>query len=242
MNGFLKNPFSVLYVIGVTLFFSVWTILDVSIRKVQRETLNKRLRLWAKMLVDNIKLDYSVHNPYNVKIDNNKPCILMCNHSSHYDIPLSLLTIEGSIRMLAKRELMKIPIWGRGMRVTEFVALDRKNPRQALKDMKYAKSLMKQGIVLWIAPEGTRSKTGKLQRFKTGGFKLSIDAGAVIIPIGIIGSNEVMAAKSLQINKGKHVEVHIGMPVDSAEYSRNERKDLIWNVESQIKHMIGQAN
>ncbi len=242
MNGFLKNPFTVLYVLGITLFFSIWTILDVSIRTVSRKTFDKRLRLWAKMLVNNAKLDYSVHNPHNVKIDNTRPYILMCNHSSHYDIPLSLLAIEGSIRMLAKRELMEIPIWGRGMRLAEFVALDRKNPRQAIKDMRYAKTLMKQGIVLWIAPEGTRSKTGKLQKFKTGGFKLAMEAGAIIIPIGIVGSGEVMAAKSLQINKGKHVEVHIGKAVDSSEYPRKDRKELIRNVESQIRYMTGQAN
>ncbi len=71
---------------------------------------------------------------------------------------------------------------------------------------------------------------------------MSMDAGATIIPIGIVGSGEVMAAKSLQINKGKHVEVHIGKPVDSSEYSRKDRKDLIRNIESQIRHMTSQVN
>lgn len=126
--------------------------------------------------------------------------------------------------------------------MAEFVALDRKNPRQAIKDIRYAKTLMEQGIVFWIAPEGTRSRTGKLQRFKTGGFKLSMEAGATIIPIGIVGSGEVMAAKSLRINKGKHVDIHIGRPVDSSKYSRKNREDLILNVESQIRHMTSQAN
>ena len=69
-----------------------------------------------------------------------------------------------------------------------------------------------------------------------------MEAGATIIPIGIVGSGEVMAAKSLQINKGQHVDIYIGKPIDSSDYSRKDRKDLVRNVESQIRHMTNQAN
>ncbi len=242
MNDFFKNPITVIYAVGVTFFISIWTILELSVRKVSRKTMDSRLRWWAKSLLNNIDLNYTIHNPHNLSLEKGKSYIVMCNHSSQYDIPLSLMAVNGSVRMLAKKELFDIPIWGKGMKKSDFVSIDRNNPRQAVKDMRYARTMMKKGIVLWIAPEGTRSKTGKLQPFKTGGFRLAIESGATIIPLGIVGSNKVMQAKSLKINKGKQVDIYIGKPVDASDYSKQTRNELLKAVESQIRFLIGQAN
>jgi 1-acyl-sn-glycerol-3-phosphate acyltransferase len=72
----------------------------------------------------------------------------MSNHRSHYDIPLIFLSLPGSIRMLTKKELFNIPIWGRGLRAAEFLSIDRRDHAQAMKDMEYAKERMQSGIVL----------------------------------------------------------------------------------------------
>jgi 1-acyl-sn-glycerol-3-phosphate acyltransferase len=237
-KDFLQNPFTILYAMGITLMVSLWTILELSVRKIPREILDKRLRWWAKRLIDFIKLKVTIHNPHQIAFENGKAYIVMCNHNSHYDIPLSLLSLPGSMRMLAKKELLQIPVWGRAMRLTDFVSIDRFNPRQALKDMKYAKRVMEKGTVLWIAPEGTRSVTGELQPFKPGGFRLAIECGATIIPLGIIGSNKVMAAKSFIVNKNGAVDIHVGKPIDASHYNKRQRDQLLKEVETEIRNLV----
>ncbi|MCG8338882.1 MAG: 1-acyl-sn-glycerol-3-phosphate acyltransferase [Proteobacteria bacterium] len=237
-KDFLRNPFTILYAIGITMFVSAWTILELAFRKIPRKILDNRLRWWAKKLIKFIKLSYRVHNPHHTSLEKGKAYIVMCNHCSHFDIPLSLLSLPGSIRMLAKKELLQIPVWGKAMRMTDFVSIDRFNPRQALKDMKYAKQVMEKGTVLWIAPEGTRSVSGDLQPFKPGGFRLAIECGATIIPLGIIGSNKVMAAKSFIVNKNGEVDIHIGKPIDASNYNKRQRDQLMQEVESEIRRLV----
>lgn len=235
LRDFIRNPFTILHAMGITLITSVWTISELAIREIPKPTLDRRLRWWAKKLLDWIDLSYVVHDPHQIKLEKNKPYIVMCNHNSYYDIPLSLVALPGSIRMLAKKELLKIPVWGKAMQLTDFVSIDRFNPRRALKDMKYAKKVMERGTILWIAPEGTRSKSGQLQPFKPGGFRLAIECGATIIPLGIVGSNKVMAAHSLVVKRNKNVEIHVGKPIDASKYNKRQRDQLMQAVEDEIR-------
>ncbi len=237
-KDFLHNPLTVLYVIGITLLISAWTILELTFRKVTREKVDRRLKWWAKKLLRFIKLSYAVHDHHQLNLEKGKAYIVMCNHCSHYDIPLSLVSLPGSIRMLAKKELMQFPIWGKAMHLTDFVSIDRFNPRQALKDMRHAKRVMEQGTILWIAPEGTRSVNGKLQPFKTGGFRLAIECGATIIPLGIVGSDKVMAAKSLIVNKKRKVDIYIGKPIDASSFSKRQRDQLMQEVQAEIQDLL----
>ncbi|MCP4754671.1 MAG: 1-acyl-sn-glycerol-3-phosphate acyltransferase [Proteobacteria bacterium] len=240
MKRRLTNLMVLVHGISLTLFASVWTMAELSIREIPRKTIDDRLRWWAKSALNFIKLSYTVHNPNDFRIEKGKSYIFMCNHASLYDIPLSMLTIKASIRMLAKKELINIPIWGRSMLMTDFVSLDRQNRRQALKDLENAKEKMKKGIVLWIAPEGSRSRTGELQPFKRGGFRLAMEMGAMIIPVGIKGTHEILPAKTFDVRTGRHADAYIGKPVDASKYSVRTRKDLIAEVENQIRDMIGQ--
>jgi len=151
----------------------------------------------------------------------------MVNHRSHYDIPLSFVSLPGSIRMLTKNELFKIPIWGKGMKAAEFISIDRKNLEQALKDLDEARRLMLSGIVLWVAPEGSRSRTGKLGEFKKGGFMLALQTGAIIIPVGIKGSETILPPDSLDFYLNRKVDITIGEPLDAALYNVDQRDALM---------------
>lgn len=234
----LRNPFTVLHALLITFSMSAWTMLQLSFSRLSREKLDQRLRWWAGSLLRFIKLDYTIHNPHQTTLEKGKPYIIMCNHCSYYDIPLSLMALPGSIRMLAKKELLQIPIWGNAMKMTEFVSIDRFNPRQALKDMNYARKVMENGIILWIAPEGTRSATGELQPFKPGGFRLALQCAATIIPVAIEGSNRVMAARSMVVKRGQHVDIHIGRPIDASQFNKRQRDELAGVVENEIRSML----
>ena len=131
-------------------------------------------------------------------------------------ILISFVALPGSIRMLAKSELYRIPVLGLTMRLAEFPSINRHKRNQALADLARARQMMESGIVLWAAPEGTRSRTGELLPFKKGCFHLALDTEAVIVPVAIRGIHKVLPARSWRFNLGQQVSVHIGEPIDAA--------------------------
>lgn len=207
--------------------------------RINRTWVDKTIHIWINHLLRVVDVTCHVKNPFHVEPQPGKATIIMCNHSSLYDIPLSFKTFpHHSIRMLAKKELSKIPVLGKGMVAAEFPFVDRKNRHQALKDLEYARLLMESGIVIWIAPEGTRSKDGQLAPFKKGAFITAIQAKAIIIPIGIRGANTILPARTTQFHMHQTAEIHIGKAIDASVYSLEQKEDLISRVHQSIKHLL----
>lgn len=210
-------------------------------KKPTRADYDKILQHWITELLDRARVHCTVLNPLNVQPEPGKPIILMCNHSSAFDIPLAFKAFpEHSIRMLAKKELSKFPLLGNAMSAADFPFIDRKNRYQAVKDLQHTKMLMESGIIIWLAPEGTRSKTGKLAPFKKGGFITAIQAKATIIPIGIRGAFNILPGKSLRLNLDQQAELHIGQPIDAAEYTLDNKEELLQRTYVAIKELIGE--
>lgn len=235
----LRTLWIILISSAITIHSSLRIIFMCLLGKSARERIDQECRRWARRLLKAVKANYQVHNPHHVDVSQYPRCILMANHSSHYDIPLSMAALPGSIRMLAKQELGRIPIFGKALKMAEFPLVNRQNPRRAVKqDLANAQKLMQDGIIVWIAPEGSRSHTNELQRFKRGGFALAINAQATIIPIGIEGSQKILPAKTLQFHLHQTVNIHIGEPVDASAYRSEDINQLIENIREQIRHMI----
>lgn len=208
-----------------------------------RPWVDKTIHNWVDQLLNEVHVQYKVNNPLNTQPQPGHATILMCNHSSAYDIPLGFKAFPNhSIRMLAKRELSKIPLLGKGMSAAEFPFIDRKNRYQAVKDLEYAKELMNSGIILWISPEGTRSRDGTLAPFKKGAFITAIQASAVIIPIGIRGAFNILPARSFQINLNQQAEIHIGKPIDASQFTIKNKEELIQQTYQAIKELVGEGN
>lgn len=204
-----------------------------------RAWVDATIQIWVKRILNLVKVQCKVVNPYNVKPEAGQATIIMCNHSSLYDIPLSMQAFPNySMRMLAKKELSKIPIMGKGMTAAEFPFIDRKNRRQAIKDLQAVQELLASGIVIWIAPEGTRSKDGKLAPFKKGAFITAIHAKATIIPIGIRGAFDILPARTCQFNLHQTAEVHIGKPIDASKFTLATKDELIDQVFIAIKNLV----
>ena len=226
--------------IAPTLAISVYALYMRLTNTYDRRHADNILRWWSGLLLKAVDASWEVNNPHNVTITHGKPHIIMSNHRSHYDIPLIFVSLPGSIRMLTKKELFKIPIWGRGMKASEFISIDRKNHDQALKDLEEARTMMEDGIVLWVAPEGTRSRTGKLGEFKKGGIMLALQMGALIIPVGIRGSDRILKPDSFDFYLKQKVQVNIGQPIDASRYSVEERDRLIQDIRKTMKELSGQ--
>jgi 1-acyl-sn-glycerol-3-phosphate acyltransferase len=228
-----------LYVtLRITIIVLYWTYVK---RGYPRKDGDGLLHWWSNGLVNAVRIKKTVFDPFSIRIEPGKRYIIMSNHRSHYDIPLTILSLPASIRMLTKKELFKIPLWGRGMAAGEFICIDRKNIEQAKQDLKKAREKMEDGIVLWISPEGTRSRTGRMGPFKKGGFILAIEAGAQIIPVGIRGSEKVLQPETWEFFLDQKVEVYIGKPIDASAYTLEHKDKLIEVVRREISVLCGEA-
>ena len=219
-------------------YFTVWyscrIIWTGLVSKTPRKKMDYLIRSWAKRLLSPTKMKYTVHNPHNIEFNSNRPIILVSNHLSAYDIPLCILAIPASVRMLAKKELFRIPFMAQGMKAAEFIKIDRQNRKEAVKDLAHAKQKLESGIVAWIAAEGTRSKTTEMLPFKKGAFSLAIDTQAIIVPVVICGIEKVLPTKTTKLTTGLHVDVHIGESVDVEGMTKKETKQLMDDVRNQM--------
>jgi len=227
--------------VSATLRITLATLRDGFRGRNRRVAVDERLRWWSGRLLELVDLRCTVVNPGGVAPVSGQPTIIMSNHGSIYDIPLIFVAMSGSIRMLTKKELFRVPLWGRGMAAAEFIAIDRKNHEQAIAALAEAKTKMASGIVVWVAPEGTRSRDGDLGPFKKGGFVLALQTGATILPVGIRGARDVLPPGTLAVNLGKTSEIHVGAPIDASAYSSEQRDELIATVKAEIRRLAGLA-
>jgi 1-acyl-sn-glycerol-3-phosphate acyltransferase len=207
-----------------------------------REYGDKCLRWWAGKLVDAVRIRCEVRDPHGLVLEPGKRYIIMSNHRSHYDIPLVILSLPGSIRMLTKKELFHVPLWGRGLKAGEFISIDRSDLEQAKQDLAAAREKMESGVVLWISPEGTRSRDGRLGPFKKGGMIMAIESGATIIPVGIQGTEEVLRPKTLQFYLDRDVTIDIGAPIEASRFTVEQKDRLLAEVRGAIAELCGEAD
>jgi 1-acyl-sn-glycerol-3-phosphate acyltransferase len=195
-----------------TLAITLPTFADAMLGRLTIERSDVRLAGWSRALVRIADIDLTVEGLANLPRD--RACIYMSNHQSHYDIPILYSVFPGTLRMVAKAELFRVPIWGRAMREAGFVRVTRSGDRaEAQAAMRECADALGRGINVWIAPEGTRSPDGRLGKFKKGGFILARDTGADIVPIAIDGSRGILPKNSKMVQRGVRVRVAFGAPI-----------------------------
>jgi 1-acyl-sn-glycerol-3-phosphate acyltransferase len=133
----------------------------------------------------------------------------MSNHQSLYDIPVIFQVIEQRLRMVSKIELASVPVWGAAMRASGFIFVDRRNREAAIRSLGEARAKLDDGVLVWIAPEGTRSRDGALGPFKKGGFILAEEMGVPVLPISIHGTSTILPARTWDLRRDQPVRVTI---------------------------------
>ena len=163
-----------------------------------------------------------------------RPYLFMSNHESQADIPLLFATVPGTLRMVAKKELFSVPIWGPALSASGYVAIDRKNHHQAIASLKLAQNLLREGISIWMAPEGTRSPSGELLPFKKGGFMLALQGRIPIVPVGLAGPRDVLPKHAWAVRLDQRVTVRFGPPIETDGLEADARDELMEQVRAEI--------
>jgi 1-acyl-sn-glycerol-3-phosphate acyltransferase len=160
-----------------------------------------------------------------------KTYVFLSNHASNLDPPILIPLIPRRTSVLVKKELFRIPILGRAMRMASLVPVDRSNRDAAVASLRRAAQVLRQGISMTIFVEGTRSADGRLLPFKKGPFYLAMDAAVEVVPVTIAGTHELMPKTRMSIRPGT-VTVTFHPAVDPRRF--DGRESLMEAVRTQI--------
>lgn len=227
---FLQTVIILVYVVLATIVMATVTIV-VALFSRNGNAPHLVARAWARSILFVSGIHVHVNGLENLNVDGS--CILMPNHQSNFDIPVLLGCLPIQFRWLAKSELFKIPIFGRGMRGCGYISIDRSNRKSAFQSLAEAAAKIRNGVSVLIFPEGTRSRDGRILPFKKGGFVLSVDAGVPIVPIVIFNTWSIMPKDRLRI-RTQSVRMDILTPIPTSGYTRKTKDDLMNSVRNTI--------
>ena len=159
----------------------------------------------------------------NIPKDTMRLCFVS-NHKSLVDIPLVVGYLPVPLGFIAKKELHRVPILRTWMDILGCVYIDRSDLRSQIKAILDGVSAIKAGHPQLIFPEGTRSKSESFGNFKSGSIKLATRAKAIILPLTINNTSLLLESKTRI--KRQELELVIHKPIDTAELSDNELKEL----------------
>jgi 1-acyl-sn-glycerol-3-phosphate acyltransferase len=195
-------------------------------------------RLWSRCLLTASAVRLEAH--YDPRLEPGRSYVFLSNHQSLFDIPVLLTTCPGQVRMMAKRSLFRIPLFGWGLYAGGFIPIDRGDRSTARQSFAAALSRLKDGTSILLFPEGTRAKDDFLLPFQRGGFLLAMKTGLPIVPVGIRGSRAVQRKGSFAIRPGR-IEVRYGAPISAAEFGVRRKAELIAEVRRRVAGFAGLA-
>ena len=155
------------------------------------------------------------------KIDPARTYIFMSNHISNLDPPIQLPLIPRRTSVMVKKELFKMPILGKIMRLGSLVPVDRGNRDAGISAVREASNVLKSGVNMTVYVEGGRSFDGRLLPFKKGPFYLAEECQVPVVPITISGTERAMPKARFSIQP-ELVTVRFHDPIEPADFGGRE--------------------
>jgi 1-acyl-sn-glycerol-3-phosphate acyltransferase len=185
-------------------------------------------RIWMNVWLWLVGCPVKIKGRENFK--KNQTYIVVFNHNSLMDVPLSCPYIPGPNKTIAKKSFAKAPLFGWYYRKGS-VLIDRKSETSRRQSFEEMKQVLQKGMHMCIYPEGTRNRTNEpLKRFYDGAFKLSTETGKEIIPALIFNTR-----KALPVNKSFYflphkLEMHFLEPVSPQGMDYDQLKEKIFTI------------
>jgi 1-acyl-sn-glycerol-3-phosphate acyltransferase len=172
-------------------------------------------------------------------LDPRQTYVFISNHRSYLDTATIFCYVGRRIGLLAKKELLKVPILGYGMGYVNVMAIDRSNRERAIETVQAATERIRSGISFGVFAEGTRSLPGHLLPFKKGAFYMAIEAGVAVVPVAMKNTDALMGKGTGEARAGT-IEMVLLPPVSTAGLSTDEDvKRLINQVHTSIAEELG---
>lgn len=168
------------------------------------------------------------------KIDPKKVYIMVSNHQSGADI-MVLFLLHRHFKWVAKRELFFVPFIGWNMWLNGYISIERSKGRSKLQMMDNAAEMIHRGNSVMIFPEGTRTKDGNLQTFKSGAFRLALDTQTDILPIAVKGTFQAIKKGGLIIHRNKNIKAVVLDPIPYEKIKELDAKEITHMVRGAIE-------
>jgi 1-acyl-sn-glycerol-3-phosphate acyltransferase len=225
----LFTVYAFLIFIGFLLFIFPIVVLASFFGKIKGGNFIYRLcHIWADFFLFMTGIFH--RNIYEVPHDRSKQYVFVFNHISYADIPVLLKTIRWQhIRVLGKAEMAKVPVFGYIYK-SAAVMVERGDPEKRSKSVQQLKSVLKKGISIVIAPEGTFNMTHKpLKEFYDGAFKIAIETQTPIKPVLFLDTYDRMHYETIfSIKPGRSRSVYLaevpveGLTLDNVEFLKEK--------------------
>ena len=186
--------------------------------------IEEKVQVFSRFCMKVLRVDLTIEDQALLaKVDWTRPVFVMGNHRSYLDIPLAFLALQRTVGFIAKTQLQRIPILNFWMHKLGCVFIDREKGGGAATIQKAVQS--GRMLRLFIFPEGTRSKRNGMVAFKSGCFRLAVEANAIILPIVTKGSDELWEHR--KDSKHHPVNMKILEPIDTVEFKKEHGGDAM---------------
>ncbi len=174
------------------------------------------------------------------RLDPGSNYVIAANHSSLLDIPVLMGWLPFRFRFLAKRELLQVPFIGWYLRHDGHLLVDRKSLRSSIESTnECARLIREKHLSVLIFPEGTRTPDGQLQRFHDGAAYLAIQSGVALLPVGIVGTREILPARSSWFMPAD-IELRLGHPLAVDGFTAKDRPALTARLEQAVCNLLAE--
>jgi 1-acyl-sn-glycerol-3-phosphate acyltransferase len=174
-------------------------------------------------------------------LDPKQPYVFVSNHRSYLDTAAIFVYTGRRIGVLAKKELLKVPVLGVGMGFVNVMAIDRTNRESAIRTTEAAAKRIQSGVSFAVFVEGTRAKPGELLPFKKGAFYMARQAGVPVVPVAIKNS-DVLMGKGTGEARGGTIEMVMMPPVETVSVlTDDDMNQLIADVRAKIAAELHRA-
>jgi 1-acyl-sn-glycerol-3-phosphate acyltransferase len=233
---FLRALATVLFIAAATSLGSLWGLV-LRLFDSSGDRVLDLARSWSGWIVWFARVQIEVENRGD--LDPGQPYVFMANHASSLDIWAMFQVVPRRVRMIAKKQLARIPLFGWVMWAGRFIFIDRANPVAARRSIDEACRRIHDGDSVVIFPEGTRTRDGALGAFKKGGFHLAAKAGVPIVPVALRRTRELMPRGSLMLWSGT-MKAIIGAPIPTQGLSDEDRASLHERVRARVEEMLAE--
>ena len=224
--------------VGVTVPWSVAALFVVPVGR--GRYLTPIARMWARQLLTLCGVKVEVFGPPE-PLD--APAYLvMCNHTSHFDVPSLYSVTPIDMHPVAKKELGAIPFFGWALRMGAAIMIDRKDQERARQSIEAAAETIRAGRSVLMFPEGTRTPTEELGDLKKGAFHLAQAARVPVLPVAVLGTRSVLASGDWRIKPGE-VQVRFGRPIDTQDLPEGDegRQQLMHQLRTAIAALVAEG-
>jgi 1-acyl-sn-glycerol-3-phosphate acyltransferase len=220
-------------IVFILLAFPVALLLWVlSLAFDSRRLMNNSWMIFQGIVLTRMSPFWKVITEGREKIDNDQAYIIIPNHQSMLDIVFFNM-LRHRLRWVSKVEIFRVPLVGWEMKMVKYIELVRGNKSSVIKMMEKCVESLQDGISVVIFPEGTRSLTGAIGKFKTGAFQLAVKTDKPLLPVLIDGTGEIMPKKGgIIFRNRKTVRIRVLDPIFPGQFGTGDPEELAARVQA----------